>query len=232
MQPTHGSSRLLRPVHFGYVWLVFLLALVLNFIPSSQLIGVPDWVALALAFWAVREPRKVGLFTAFLLGVVMDVADGSLMGQHALAYVLLAFLCNGLSRRILWFSIPKQALQVFPLLLLMQVIMVLVRLIAGDEFPGWFLFFSSVAAAMLWTPLAYIILLPQFQPSEKDDTRPLSSRIQTSSRRATGPCCAMRRGKWGSYADAYRSQGWPFCLPLAHWPCASGGCRFITTTTI
>ena len=54
---------------------------------------------------------------AFVLGLLMDVADGSVMGQHALAYVLLAFAAGGLSRRILWFPLSQQALHVLPLLL-------------------------------------------------------------------------------------------------------------------
>lgn len=172
-QPTHGSSRLLRPARVWYVWLTFLLAIVLNFMPTAQYVGVPDWVALALAFWSVREPRKVGMFTGFILGLMMDVADGSLLGQHPLAYTLLAFLAAGLSRRILWFSMPKQAMQVLPLLLVSQVVVIIVRLIGGAEFPGWPMFLSSVTAALLWTPLTYILLLPQFLPGEKDENRPI-----------------------------------------------------------
>jgi rod shape-determining protein MreD len=50
--------------------------------------GCPTGCALVIVFWSVREPRRVGMGLAFLLGVAMDVADASLLGQHALAYVL------------------------------------------------------------------------------------------------------------------------------------------------
>ena len=58
-------------------------ALILNFLPTSAWPWVPDWVALVLVFWSIREPRRVGMGAGFLLGVAMDVADVSLLGQHA-----------------------------------------------------------------------------------------------------------------------------------------------------
>jgi len=149
------------------------LALFLNLMPLGRLPGVPDWVALTLAFWCIHQPLKVSMGAAFLLGLLMDVADASLMGQHALAYVLLAFAAGGLSRRILWFPLLQQALQVLPLLLGTQVVMLLIRLAAGDEFPGLAWFLGSLVATLLWYPLTYLLLLPQFQPVERDDNRPI-----------------------------------------------------------
>jgi rod shape-determining protein MreD len=52
-------------------------------------------VALVLAFWCVHQPLKVGMAAGFVLGLAMDVADASVMGQHALAYVLLAYGAAG-----------------------------------------------------------------------------------------------------------------------------------------
>lgn len=173
MQPTHRSSRILRPVRQSFVVLTLFVALLLNLVPVSGTSLVPDWVALVLAFWCVREPLRVGTITAFVLGLVMDVAYGSLMGQHALAYVLLAYAAATLSRRILWFPLWQQALHIFPMLLLMQVLMVLVRLVAGDEFPGWNYFLASAVATLLWYPLTFLLLLPQFRPAEKDENRPI-----------------------------------------------------------
>ena len=102
MQTTFSSSRILLPVRTWFIALSLVVALLLNMLPTAWWPGVPDWVALVLCFWSVREFRKVGMGWAFLLGVVMDVADASLMGQHTLASVLLAYLSSTLSRRVLW----------------------------------------------------------------------------------------------------------------------------------
>lgn len=137
MQPTNRSRRILQPVKLWFVYLSLCLALVLDLIPTGRLPGVPDWLALVLAFWCVREPLRVGMGTGFLFGLLVDVGHGAAMGQHALAYVLLAYGANAVSRRVLWFPPAEQALHILPLLLFTQVLMVLVRLVAGAEFPGW-----------------------------------------------------------------------------------------------
>ena len=95
------------------------------------------------------------------------------MGEHALAYVVLAFIANGLARRIMWFPSLLQALHVLPMLLLAQVLMVVVRMYAGENFPEWDYFLSSVVGAALWLPLTYLLLLPQFQPLDRDENRPI-----------------------------------------------------------
>jgi len=126
-----------------------------------------------IVFWCVREPRRVGMGLAFLFGLAMDVADASLLGQHALAYVLAAYAASSLSRRILWFPLAQQALQVLPLLLLVQIVQFAARAIAGAEFPGLTYFLGACLAALLWPLLTFVLLLPQHQPVDRDANRPL-----------------------------------------------------------
>lgn len=172
-QPTHFSNRILRPVKPWFIALTLLLGVFANMIPVGNLPGIPDWTALILAFWCIREPLKVSMGLAFLLGLTMDVANGSIIGQHALAYVLLAYAANSLSRRILWFPLLQQALQVLPLLLLAQLSMLAARLLAGARFPGLEYFLGSLVSALLWYPLTFLLLLPQYRPAEKDENRPI-----------------------------------------------------------
>ena len=173
MQPTFTSSRILLPVRPWFIALSVIIALLLNFLPTSNWPGVPDWLALVLCFWSVREFRRVGMGWAFIFGLLMDVADGAVLGQHSLAYVLLAFAASSLSRRILWFPLVQQALQIMPLLVLTQVIQAAVRLLAGAEFPGWSYFIGPFVATLLWIPATFILLLPQYQPVERDANRPI-----------------------------------------------------------
>ena len=173
MHTTYSSSRILQPVRLWFILLSLIVALVLNFIPTASVLWIPDWIALVLVFWSIREPRHVGMGSAFLLGVAMDVADASLMGQHALAYVMITYLAGLLSRRILWFPLGQQALHVAPLLLLAQAIQVAVRLVPGVDFPGLSYFIGPFIGAVLWLPLTFVLLLPQYQPIEHDANRPI-----------------------------------------------------------
>jgi rod shape-determining protein MreD len=173
MQPNYSSNRILLPVRQWFILATLLLALFLDMIPVGRFPGIPDWVVVVLTFWCIHQPLRIGMGAAFVMGLVMDVVDGSLLGQHALAYVVLAFVATGLSRRILWFPLAQQALHVLPMFLGVQLLTLLVRMAVGGEFPGIFWFLSSFVAAALWHPLTYLLLLPQFRPVERDDNRPI-----------------------------------------------------------
>jgi rod shape-determining protein MreD len=84
-----------------------------------------------------------------------------LLGQHALAYSLLAFLAIWLSRRILWFGAALQTLHVALLLLVCQGAALLVRLAAGDSFPGWAILVGPLVGALLWPAVTWLLLRPQ-----------------------------------------------------------------------
>ncbi len=173
MQPTFSSSRILLPVRPWFIALSLLVALCLNYLPTSHWPGIPDWVALLVIFWSVRESRRVGMGWGFILGLAMDVADASLLGQHALAYVLASYGASSLARRILWFPLAQQALHIFPLLLLVQLLQVGVRSMTGAEFPGLGFFVGPFIATALWSPITYLLLLPQYQPAVRDANRPI-----------------------------------------------------------
>jgi rod shape-determining protein MreD len=173
MQTSYSSSRILLPVRPSFIGFSLAVALLLNLLPTAAWPAMPDWLALTLVFWSVREPRRVGMGLAFLFGLAMDVADASLLGQHALAYVLAAYGGSALSRRILWFPLGQQALHVFPLLALVQVVQFAVRTLAGADSPGIAYFIGPCFATLLWPLLTYLLLLPQHQPVDRDANRPL-----------------------------------------------------------
>src|SRR5262245_31314031 len=166
-----ASQRILLPVKASTILVSFALALVANFLPWKSVAYAPDFVALVLTFWCIRQPRLVGLGVGWMLGLLVDVGNGVLMGQHALAYSLLAFASITLSRRILWFPLWAQALHVVALLLLAQAIAALVRLSAGAEFPGWQIAIGPLIGAALWPLVSTLLLMPQRMPAEVDETR-------------------------------------------------------------
>ena len=173
MQPTYSSSRILQPVRTWFILISLLAALVLNFLPTSAWPWMPDWVALLIIFWSIREPRHVGMGFGFILGLTMDVADSSLLGQHALAYVLASYAATSLSRRILWFPLGHQALHILPLLLIVQLVQFAVRFMLGADIPGLSYFVGPLFGAVLWLPLTFALLLPQYQPVDRDANRPI-----------------------------------------------------------
>ena len=164
-----SRSQILMPVRASTILVSFAAALLLSFLPWRDLRLVPDFVALVLVFWCVHQPRLVGLGVAWTIGLLADAGNGVLLGQHALAYSLLAFLAIWLSRRILWFGPWLQALHAGAMLMVAQLVVLLVRLTAGDPYPGWAILVGPVAGALLWPAITWLLLLPQ-RRSEREQT--------------------------------------------------------------
>jgi rod shape-determining protein MreD len=167
------EDTLLLPANPLFVWLTLTLALALNLVPFGRVPAVPDFLALVLVFWNVHQPRRVGVGVAFLFGLMMDVHDGAVLGQHALAYTLLAFFATTIHRRLLWFTVPSQAVQILPLFFAAHAVSLVVRLFAGGMFPGWNLVFAPVFEALLWPIATWVLLAPQRRPPDPDQNRPL-----------------------------------------------------------
>jgi len=167
------GNELLLPVNPLFIWLSLLGAFILNLMPGGRLAGMPDFLAVALVFWSVHQPRRVGVGAAFVFGLFMDVHEGALLGQHALAYTLLSFFAITVHRRILWFSVASQTLQVIPLFVAAHAVSLVVRLVAGGVFPGWALLLAPLLEALMWPLVTAFLLAPQRRPPVRDKNRPL-----------------------------------------------------------
>ena len=168
-----GADQLLLPVNPLFLWFTLLLAFGLNLVPTGRSPAMPDLVALTLVFWNVHQPRRVGIGWSFLFGLLMDVHQGALLGQHALAYTVLSYLAIMIHRRLLWFSVPAQAVQVLPLFFAAHAVALVVRLAAGGIFPGWNLLWAPLIEALLWPIASLLLLAPQRRAPDRDENRPL-----------------------------------------------------------
>lgn len=164
---------ILLPVSPLFIAFSLLIAFLLNLLPWGQWVGIPDFVALTLVFWSTHQPRKVGIGVAFFMGLLMDVHNASLLGQNALAYTLLSYFAIMIHRRVLWFSMGVQVLHLFALMLLAQFVELVVWLMVGGPFPGWFIFIESLVTAILWPFVTWLLLAPQRRATDKDDMRPI-----------------------------------------------------------
>jgi rod shape-determining protein MreD len=156
-------EEILRPVNAWFVLFTLIAALVGNTLPLSgfTLVLRPDFLALVLLFWCIREPRLISVGIAWFFGLLMDVADGTVFGQHALAYAVLAYAAEYFRRRVLRFPLWQQAAQVAVLLLFCAALVVLVRVVGGAPLPRWNYFVGSLTGALLWPVLTVVLQWPQ-----------------------------------------------------------------------
>ena len=150
------------PASVGVIFASFLLAFAVSALEwtGGWLLVRPDFVLLVLLFWTIHEPRSIGQGVAFTLGLLMDVGDSMLLGQHALAYVMAVFGAQIFRVRILTFHIPEQTLHLLPITLLATSVMLGLNLLLGADFPGLAFFISPVITAILWGPVNWVLYLP------------------------------------------------------------------------
>ena len=156
-------EEILKQVNPAFVLLTCFIGLILNLFPAS---GVwlairPDFLALVILYWCIQEPRFLGVGLAWMFGLVMDVADATVFGQHALAYAVLAYAAEYFRRRVLRFPLWQQAPQVAMLLLLCSGLVLLVRFVGGAAVPGWTYFAPPFVGALLWPLLSVLLQWPQ-----------------------------------------------------------------------
>ncbi|HUD26123.1 MAG TPA: rod shape-determining protein MreD [Burkholderiaceae bacterium] len=167
-------KQVLRPVRPVFIWASLAAGLALDLLPWGRTPLVPDFLALGLVFWNVHQPRRVGMGAAFLFGLLMDVHDGALFGEHALAYTLLSYGAIALHRRIQWVPVTSQTPYVLALLLVAQLASAAVRLWVGGASSNWWVGLTeSAVGALLWPLVTWILFAPQRRSINRDETRPI-----------------------------------------------------------
>ncbi|MDO8262855.1 MAG: rod shape-determining protein MreD [Gallionella sp.] len=151
----HAKAEIQRPVSNTFIVLSVLAALFLNGLPwgGIWLMLRPDFVAVVLLYWCMHKPWRVGIGLSWGVGILADVADASLFGQHALAYVVLAFGGVVLSRRLRMFDLRQQTTQVSGIFALTYVVYALVHW-QVNGYVVWPYFLGCLTSTLLWTPLS------------------------------------------------------------------------------
>ena len=171
------GQQLLLPANPLFIWSSLVVALAANMALNRGVAGrapwVPDLLMLVLVFWSVHQPLRVGVGVAFVFGLLMDVHQASLLGQHALAYTALGFFAITIHRRLLWFTVPSQALQLLPFFLGAHAVELAVRLLGGGVFPGAWQLAAPLLESALWPVVSIVLLAPQRRSPDPDENRPL-----------------------------------------------------------
>lgn len=142
----------MHPNKLKSMYFALILALVFFLMPwpSGLLIFRPDFVMLTLIFWLVRAPNLCNIGTAWVLGLCVDLATGSMFGQHALTYTITGFFAVFYQRRLVLFSGTQQLFYVFNLLIIAQLVLLMLKIFAGDTFIGWQYFIPSIVGVLVW----------------------------------------------------------------------------------
>ena len=149
----------LRPRNAWIIWLSFALALLLSVVPVPSFMDTarPLWLAMFVTYWMLALPHRVGMVTAWLLGLAADVLYGSLLGQNALALSLVAFLVLTLQQRLRVAPLWSQSLMLLIVFGLAQLVQLWLNVLVGNR-PSTLLFLLPVPISALCWPWVSVIL--------------------------------------------------------------------------
>lgn len=129
----------------------------------------PDFMLVILLYWLFRAPYLCNVATAWLVGVLVDLATGSLLGQHALAFTLAAYIALSFQRRLVLFSQLQIAAFTFALLVFTRFTVLILKLLAGNEMPSWHYFWPAVTGLILWQVIKFAFGAIAHQKPNKAD---------------------------------------------------------------
>lgn len=150
-----SRSRFASSVFLLGVFVALLLGLIA--LPDWAAALRPFWLALVLVYWLLEAPERVGLGTAFVLGVAADLVFGTLLGEHALRLIVLAFIVQRFRPRLRFVRMGQQALAVGALLINDRIVSVAIRVFLGEGLPPLAFWYSPISGLLLW-PFVVIAL--------------------------------------------------------------------------
>lgn len=142
-------------VHHRGGWVIlltFFIALALSVVPMPSWAEAarPEWALLVLIYWCIALPERVGVIAAWLVGLLQDALQGTLLGQHALAYALVAFVVVQLHQRMRLLPVWQQALSVLVVLLLSRLVLLWVNAIIDRPAADAAYWLSALIGTLLW----------------------------------------------------------------------------------
>lgn len=143
-------------------WLIassLLIALACNLLPwQVDLLWLrPDFLLLVTLYWAIYQPNDIGIGSAWWLGLMEDMADGTHLGQHALAYAVAVYAITLFQRRLYNFPPWQQVLPIMVSLLIEQLMTVLIATFVGDSRQALLYFFTVLTGSLCWIPIWYLL---------------------------------------------------------------------------
>lgn len=126
-------------------------------LPHDWFILNPDWIALFLIYWVMALPERVGVGTAWVAGLFSDVLTGRMLGQHAVAYSVIAYLSLRWYRQLRLYPLPQQSLWVLGFLLVSQVLVYWTQNVKNEDTLTLAYWLPPLSGALAW-PLVRVLL--------------------------------------------------------------------------
>ncbi len=136
-----------------------LIALMLAILPMPEwtIWLRPAWVLMVLIYWTMKLPNRVGVSTAWTTGLIVDLLNGSVLGEHALAFTIVIYFVSRMYMRLNMYLLMQQSMSIFMLILLYQFILYCIQGFVGELPSSQLYWLSSLTSMMLW-PWLFVLM--------------------------------------------------------------------------
>lgn len=139
--------------------ITLLIAIILAVLPMPEwtVWWRPAWVLMVLIYWAMVVPSRVAIGTAWITGLLVDLLCGTLLGEHALGFVLVIYFINRMHIRLRMYPVMQQAASVFVFVLMYQFIIYCIQGFIGELPSSRLYWMSSITSMLLW-PWLFVLM--------------------------------------------------------------------------
>ncbi|MCV6627875.1 MAG: rod shape-determining protein MreD [Cellvibrionaceae bacterium] len=152
MQAQRPRARWIIPLSYG-----LMLVLMVYPLPMGYRWLRPEFVALLSIYWVVRQPAQLGVGLAFGVGLLQDLVQGSVVGQHALALVMTIYVCQLLVQRLGNYGLLYQMLWIFALIVLHELFLLWISMLIGREVRMVYFWGPALMSALMWPLLSHLM---------------------------------------------------------------------------
>jgi rod shape-determining protein MreD len=149
----------MRLESYATIIFTFILALWLSIypLPYALLYARPEWLTLVLIYWVIALPERVGVVIGWSLGILLDGFQGTLLGQNAFALAIVAYVSQRLYQRVRMYAVWQQALLIFVLIGLKQLLCHWVNSLSGGPSPDLRFLLPALTSALIWPAMMVLL---------------------------------------------------------------------------
>jgi rod shape-determining protein MreD len=136
-----------------------LVALILTVLPLPPWLDAlrPEFLVLTVLFWSVYAPRTGGIAFGFFAGLLLDVFQGPVLGEHALALALITYIAVREHQRVRSKPAIQQAIFVLGALILYELVLFMIDGWTGHPVTSPLRWVHAVTGALIWPPASALL---------------------------------------------------------------------------
>ncbi|BFM14945.1 rod shape-determining protein MreD [Maricurvus nonylphenolicus] len=142
------------------IWLGFFVGCLLTVFPlSAQMQWLrPEWIALLVIYWTLVMPLQISITLLWVVGLFLDILEGSLLGSHALALMAVVYVCLLSYQRLRNYVLWHQTVIVFMVVGIHQLIDNWVHSLTGSSASSPLVFLMPAFTSALVWPVVWLVL--------------------------------------------------------------------------